>query len=217
MEKENKQSSKESSTCVLGIPEGEEKNHEDEKIFEEIMVETIPNLVKDKCADSRSWATCVLKKRYPWTDMSVKLKNKIMKATREKMGITQRGNHHSNACIFVISIFWRPKTSGTTILKYWKKNDRCTSSFLFFLFLIFSLFSFSPNFFPPLRLLLYIFPYSLTWPVTPTSNAWNLDPKNLLILLYWKKFGFFPPYIWYKWELNIVFMKFTIFALYSFY
>ena len=35
---------KQASLCVIGIPEGEEKEKETENIFEEVMAENFPNL-----------------------------------------------------------------------------------------------------------------------------------------------------------------------------
>ena len=36
------------NTCIIGIPEGEEIEQRIEKLFEEIMTENFPNVVKDK-------------------------------------------------------------------------------------------------------------------------------------------------------------------------
>ena len=84
---------------ILGVPEEEEKKKGTEKIFEEIMVENFPNMVKQRVNQVQE------AQRVPYTInprrnaprhiliklSKIKYKEKILKATREKQQITHKG------------------------------------------------------------------------------------------------------------------------------
>ena len=39
---------KQNNICIIGIPEGEEEEQEIENLFEKVMMENFPNLMKEK-------------------------------------------------------------------------------------------------------------------------------------------------------------------------
>ena len=85
--------------CILGVPEGEEKEKGPEKIFEEIIAKNFPNLGKETLIEVQE-AQRVPYRINPRRNTSrhilikltkIKNKEKILKATREKQQITYKG------------------------------------------------------------------------------------------------------------------------------
>ena len=84
---------KQSNIWIIGVPEGEEQQQEIEKLFEQIMKENFPNLVKE--IDFQE-AQTVPKKLDPKRNIPrhiiIKLpKIKDLKAAREKETVTYKG------------------------------------------------------------------------------------------------------------------------------
>ena len=84
---------------IIGVPEEEEKKKGSEKIFEEIIVENFPNLGKEIVTQVQE-AQRVPYRINPRKNTTrhilskltkIKLKEKILKATREKQKITYKG------------------------------------------------------------------------------------------------------------------------------
>ena len=99
--------------CIIGIPEGEESEQGIENLFEEIMTENYPNLVKEKVTQVQE-AQRVPKKldpkrptlRYSIIKMTrLKDKERILKATREKQGVTYKGAPIRLACDYSTETF----------------------------------------------------------------------------------------------------------------
>uniref|UniRef100_A0A8D1SPW4 L1 transposable element RRM domain-containing protein n=1 Tax=Sus scrofa TaxID=9823 RepID=A0A8D1SPW4_PIG len=85
--------------CIIGIPEGEEKEKGIENIFEEIMAENFPNLKKAdiKIQEAQRAPNKLNPNRPTSRHITIKMakvkdKERILKAAREK----QRGNHKGN-------------------------------------------------------------------------------------------------------------------------
>ena len=84
--------------CVIGVPEGEEKEQEIGSLFENIMKENFPNLVKEINTQVQK-AQRVPNKNYAKKPTprhiikmpQVKDKERILKAAREKQLVTYRG------------------------------------------------------------------------------------------------------------------------------
>ena len=85
--------------CIIGVPEGEEREKETEKIFQEIIVENFPNMGKEsfthiqepqqvpyKINPRRNTPRHIIMKL-----TKIKDKEKILKAAREKKQITYKG------------------------------------------------------------------------------------------------------------------------------
>ena len=85
--------------CIIGVPEGEEREKGPEKIFEEMIVENFPNMGKETATQVQE------AQRVPYRINSgrntprhiviklakIKDKEKLLKAAREKRQITYRG------------------------------------------------------------------------------------------------------------------------------
>ena len=85
---------------IIGVPEEEEKKKEYEKIFEEIIVENLPNMEKE-IVNQVQEAQRVPYRINPGRNMSrhilikvtkTKHKERILKAAREKQQVTYTGN-----------------------------------------------------------------------------------------------------------------------------
>ena len=84
---------------IIGIPEGEESEQELENLFEEIMTENFPNLVKERDAKVQETQRVPNKldsKRPALRYLIIKMtrlkdKERILKAAREKQVITYKG------------------------------------------------------------------------------------------------------------------------------
>ena len=91
---------KHSNIWIIGVPEGEEQQQEIENLFEKIMKENFPNLVKEIDFQEVQEAQRVPKKLDPRrntprhiiiTSPKIKDKEKILKAAREKETVTYKG------------------------------------------------------------------------------------------------------------------------------
>lgn len=158
----------ESNICILGIPEGKEKNCRAEKYLNKKWLKT-PKFGESpvhKPAHSRSQTNFILEKKQISMHRHVifKLEEKILKAVSEELCIAYIWQFQFKWLRLCCQKPWWPKGRGTMIWKCWKKNYRCT--FHFFLFLIFFLFLFPAFLF---HLPFFIFLY-VTWPVTSTST-----------------------------------------------
>ena len=84
---------------IMGIPEGEESEQEIKNLFEELMTENFPNLVKEKVTQIQEAQTVPNKldsKKPTWRHIIIKMtrlkdKERILKATREKQVVTYKG------------------------------------------------------------------------------------------------------------------------------
>ena len=83
--------------CITGIPQGEEKEKENEKIFEEIMAENFPNLKEtdNKIQEAQKTPT-ELNPNRPTPPIIIKMakvkdKERILKAAREKQTVNYKG------------------------------------------------------------------------------------------------------------------------------
>ena len=82
--------------CIIGVPEGEEREKETEKIFQEIIAENFPNMGKEPLTQIQEVQQVPYKihpRRTTPRHILVKLtkikdKEKILKAAREKKQIT---------------------------------------------------------------------------------------------------------------------------------
>ena len=80
------------NTCIIGVPEGEEREKRPEKIFEEIIVKNFPNMGKEKVnqvQEAQRVPYRINTRRNTPRHILIKLtkikdKEKILKATREK-------------------------------------------------------------------------------------------------------------------------------------
>ena len=90
---------KNNNICIMGIPEGEESKQGIENLFEEIMTENFPNLVKEKVTQVQE-AQRVPNKLDPQRPTPrhiiikrtrLKDKERILKASREKLVVTYKG------------------------------------------------------------------------------------------------------------------------------
>ena len=87
------------NVCIIGVPEGEEREKGPEKIFEKIIVENFPNMGKEIATQVQE-AQRVPGRINPRRNMlrhivikltKIKDKEKLLKATREKRQITYKG------------------------------------------------------------------------------------------------------------------------------
>ena len=78
--------------CIIGVPEGDEREKRPEKRFEEIIVKNIPNMIKE-IVNQVQEVQRVPGRRNPRRNMlrhivikltKIKYKEKMLKATREK-------------------------------------------------------------------------------------------------------------------------------------
>ena len=85
--------------CIIGVPEGEEREKGPEKIFEEIIVENFPNMGKEittQVQEEQRVPGRINPKGNTPRHIVIKLtkikdKEKLLKATREKRQITYKG------------------------------------------------------------------------------------------------------------------------------
>ena len=82
--------------CIMGIPEGEEKEKGFENIFEEIMAENFPNLKETviKIQETQRAPNKLNPKRHTsghFILKTAKVKERILKAAREKQRLTYKG------------------------------------------------------------------------------------------------------------------------------
>ena len=90
---------KHNNICIIGVPEGEEREKETEKIFQEIIAKNFPNMGKEPLTQIQE-AQLVPYKIHPRRSTprhilikltKIKDKEKILKAAREKKQITYKG------------------------------------------------------------------------------------------------------------------------------
>ena len=90
---------KRSNILIIGVPEGEEKEQEIENLFENIMKENFPNLVKEidiQVQEAQRIPNMLDPKRNTSRHIIIKMpkvkdKERILKAAREKQRITSKG------------------------------------------------------------------------------------------------------------------------------
>ena len=88
--------------CIIGVPEGEEREKRSKKIFEEIVVENFPNMGKEivkKVQEAQRVPYRINPRRNMPRHILIKLlkikyKEKILKAAREKNPNNIQGNPH---------------------------------------------------------------------------------------------------------------------------
>ena len=89
---------------IIGVPEGEEREKEPEKIFEDIIVENFPNMGKEiatQVQEAQRVPYRINPRRNTPRHIVIKLskikyKGKILKAAREKQQITYKGIPHKD-------------------------------------------------------------------------------------------------------------------------
>ena len=90
---------KRNNICVIGIPEGEKEEQGIENLFEKVMMENLPNLMREKITQIPESQRVPIKRnsRKPTLrDIIIKLekfkdKERIFKAAREKQEVTYKG------------------------------------------------------------------------------------------------------------------------------
>ena len=89
---------KQANLCIIGIPEGEEKEKEIENIFEEIMAENFPNLKETdiKIQEAQRTPNKLNPKKPTPRHIIIKMakvkdKERILKAVREKQRLNYKG------------------------------------------------------------------------------------------------------------------------------
>ena len=89
---------KHNNICIIGIPEGKEKEQGIEHLFEKVMTENFPNLIKEKVTQIQETQR-VPSKRHPKRPTArhiiIKMakfqdKERILKAAREKQEVTYK-------------------------------------------------------------------------------------------------------------------------------
>ena len=80
----------------MGIPEGRESKQGIKNLFEEIMMENIPNLVRKKFQEAQRVPNKLNSKRSTPRHITIKMtrlkeKERILKAAREKQVVTYKG------------------------------------------------------------------------------------------------------------------------------
>ena len=90
---------KRNNICIIGIPEGEEEEQGIEYLFEEVMMENFPNLMREKVIQIQETQRVPSKrspKRPTARHITIKMakfqdKERILKAAREKQEVTYKG------------------------------------------------------------------------------------------------------------------------------
>ena len=108
---------------IIGVPEGEEREKETEKIFQEIIAKNFPNMGKKPLTQIQEAQRVPYKinpKRNTRRHILIKLtkikdKEKILKAAREKKQITYKGSPKSYQQVFQQK-FCRPEGGGMIYL-----------------------------------------------------------------------------------------------------
>ena len=85
--------------CIIGIPEGQEEEQGIENLFEKVMMENFPNLMREKVTQIQETQNIPIKrnpKRPIARHIIIKLakfqdKERILKAAREKQEVTHKG------------------------------------------------------------------------------------------------------------------------------
>ena len=88
---------KQNNICVIGIPEGEEEEQEIENLFEKVMMENFPNLMREKVRHIQETQRVPIKrnpKRPTSRHIMIKMakiqdKERILKAARENQELTE--------------------------------------------------------------------------------------------------------------------------------
>ena len=90
---------KHNNICIIGIPEGEEKGQGIENLFEKVMMQNFPNLMREKVTQIQESQRVPIKrnpKRPTARHIIIKMakfedKERILKAAREKKQVTYKG------------------------------------------------------------------------------------------------------------------------------
>ena len=109
----------------LGVPEGEEREKGPENIFEEIITENFPNMGKEKLTQVQEALRVTYRinprrntLRYILIKLTkIKDKEKMLKATREKQQIRNKGIPIRLSADFFSRKLCRPEGSGRIYLK----------------------------------------------------------------------------------------------------
>uniref|UniRef100_A0A5G2R9L7 L1 transposable element RRM domain-containing protein n=2 Tax=Sus scrofa TaxID=9823 RepID=A0A5G2R9L7_PIG len=116
---------KRTNICIIGVPEGEEREKETEKIFQEIIAENFPNMGKEPLSQIQEAQRVPYKinpRRNTLRHILIKLtkikdKGKILKAAREKKQIIYKGTLiRLSADISGETLQARPEGSGMIYL-----------------------------------------------------------------------------------------------------
>ena len=94
-----KENTTQNDRCIIGIPEGEKEEQGIESLFEKIMMENFPNLIRQKFAQIHEAERVSIKnnlKRPTSRHIIIKMakfqdKERILKAAREKQKVTYKG------------------------------------------------------------------------------------------------------------------------------
>ena len=111
--------------CIIGVPEGEEREKRHEKIFEEIIAENFPNMGKETVQESQRIPYKVNPRWNTPRHLLIKLAKikdieKILKATKEKQQIILKGIPQKVISWFFQKELCRPEGSGMIYLRWWK-------------------------------------------------------------------------------------------------
>ena len=98
---------------IIGIPEGEEEEQGIENLFEKVMMENFPNLMKEKVTQIQETQRIPIKrnpKRPTSRHIIIKIakyqdKERILKAAREKPEVTYKGAPIRLAADFPVEMF----------------------------------------------------------------------------------------------------------------
>ena len=90
---------KRNNICIRGIPKGEEEEEGIDKLFEKVMIENFPNLMREKVTQIQETQRVPIKrkpKRPTARHIIIKMakfqdKERILKAAREKQEVTYKG------------------------------------------------------------------------------------------------------------------------------
>ena len=89
---------KRNNTCIIGIPEGQEEEQGTENLFEKVMMENFPNLMREKVTQIQETQRVQARnpKRPTARHIIIKIakfqdKERILKAAKEKKEVTYKG------------------------------------------------------------------------------------------------------------------------------
>ena len=89
---------KHNNICIIGIPEGEEEEQGIENLFEKVMMENFPNLMREKVRQIQESQKVPIKRnpKRPTARHIIKMakfqgKERILKVAREKQEVTYKG------------------------------------------------------------------------------------------------------------------------------
>ena len=99
MSRELQENMKHNNICIIRIPEGEEEEQRIENLFEKVMMENFPNLMREKVTQIQESPRVPIKrnpKRPTARHIVIKMakfqdKERILKAARKKQKVTHKG------------------------------------------------------------------------------------------------------------------------------